>query len=683
MPGSGIVSESSGIVDGWGPAWYALALLMAVLTLPNSGPALSIRAKALVFEDPRSRALLEQIERVAVSDATVLITGETGTGKEIVARHLHALSQRRDRTFVPVNCGAIAEQLVESELFGHEKGAFTGAASSRVGWFESAHTGSLFLDEVGDLSLPLQVKLLRVLQESEVVRLGSRTAIPIDVRLIAATNVDLEEAMAAGHFREDLFYRLNVTQLMLLPLRERPGDILPLAQHFLGVYCRKLKLGEVELSEPAAQRLLEHAWPGNIRELENVVHHALLVARGQRINADDLRISYGKSRASRSPAGAGPAPSEDGFSLLETALARIFETPTPRLFEQIEATVLRSAYAHTQKNQLATARLLDISRNVVRARLLQYGNLGGGPGARPAPSEPPPPRSSRQTRVRLGYHKFGVLTVVKALGSFESLLAAKGIQVEWCEFAAGPEVATAIQAGDVALGVVGDCPSVFAQANGASFVYVAAEAPAPEAEAIVVHDDSDIRSVADLRGRSIALKQGSNVHYLLIRALEEAGLSLDDVRLSFAVPEKAKAAFESRHVDAWVIWDPLLSSIQDTARARVLRDGRGLTLNTAYYLANRAFADEHAQLVDELLIHAVKAVDWAKNHTALVSELVSAQLNISSRAIASWLKRHPATGPLTPQHLTSQQQIADALHRLQLLPSPVEVAQIEWRRLAS
>ena len=648
---------------------------MPVLTLPNSGPALSVRAKALVFEDPRSRALLEQIERVAPSDAAVLITGETGTGKEIVARHLHALSQRRDRTFVPVNCGAIAEQLVESELFGHEKGAFTGAATSRTGWFESAHGGSLFLDEIGDLSLPLQVKLLRVLQESEVVRLGSRTAIPIDVRLIAATNVDLEDAMAAGHFREDLFYRLNVTQLALLPLRERPGDILPLARYFLGVYCRKLKLADVELSEPAAQRLMEHAWPGNIRELENVVHHALLVARGHQINPEDLRISTGKVRARTS------APTDDGFGLLETALARIFETPAPRLFEHIEATIVRCAYAHTQKNQLATARLLDISRNVVRARLLQYGNLGSTAAARPSASEAP--RSARQTRVRLGYHKFGVLTVVKALGSFESLLAAKGIQVEWCEFPAGPEVATAIQAGDIALGVVGDCPSVFTQAHAASFVYVAAEAPAPEAEAIIVHEDSDIRSVSDLRGRSIALKRGSNVHYLLIRALEEAGLGLDDVRLSFAVPEKAKAAFESRHVDAWVIWDPLLSSIQDTARARVLRDGQGLTLNSAYYLANRDFADQQPQLVDELLLHAVKAVEWAKSNTALVSELVSAQLNISSRAIASWLKRHPSTGPLTPELVASQQQIADTLYRLQLLPQPLEVAQVEWRRLAS
>jgi sulfonate transport system substrate-binding protein len=273
--------------------------------------------------------------------------------------------------------------------------------------------------------------------------------------------------------------------------------------------------------------------------------------------------------------------------------------------------------------------------------------------------------------------------VVKALGTFEALLAAKGIQVEWCEFPAGPEVAQALQSGEVALGVVGDCPSVLAQADDAPVVYVAAEAPAPEAEAIIVHEDSDIRCVADLRGRRVALKRGSNVHYLLIRALEEADVDYQDVRLSFAVPERAKAAFESRHVDAWVIWDPLLSSIQHTCRARVLRDGRGLTLNSAYYLANRQFAEAYPELVDELLLHATRAVEWARSNTELVAELVSAQLNISSRAIADWLRRHPATGALTAEQMASQQRIADTLYRLQLLPRPVQVAGSEWRRLAS
>src|SRR4051812_31770352 len=201
---------------------------MSVLTLPSSAISPPWRAKAMVFEDPRSAALRARIERLAPSEATVLVIGETGTGKEIVARHIHALSRRADRPFLAVNCGAFAESLIESELFGHERGAFTGAVADKRGWFEAAHGGTLFLDEVGDLSPGAQAKLLRVLQEREVVRLGSHRTIPVDVRLVAATNVELAGAVAAGRFRLDLLYRLAVAQLTIAPLRERPLDILPL-----------------------------------------------------------------------------------------------------------------------------------------------------------------------------------------------------------------------------------------------------------------------------------------------------------------------------------------------------------------------------------------------------------------------------------------------------------------------
>ncbi len=199
---------------------------MSVITHPHARELTkSVRATVLVFNDPRSRELLERIERLAPSEANALVIGETGTGKELVARHIHALSGRSGGPFVAVNCGAFAESLVESELFGHEKGAFTGALQSKAGWFEAANGGTLFLDEIGDLPPSIQVKLLRVLQEREVVRLGSRRPIPIDVRLVAATNVDLADAVVAGHFREDLFYRLHVATIQLPPLRERRGDI--------------------------------------------------------------------------------------------------------------------------------------------------------------------------------------------------------------------------------------------------------------------------------------------------------------------------------------------------------------------------------------------------------------------------------------------------------------------------
>ncbi len=196
----------------------------------------TIRATAMVFEDPASLAIRNELDRLAPSDASVVIIGETGTGKELAARYLHDHSRRRGGPFVAVNCGALVDNLVEAELFGYERGAFTGALKTQVGWFEAANGGTLLLDEIGDLPPPLQVKLLRVLQEREVVRLGARSPIAVDVRVVAATNVDLEAAVAAGQFRQDLFFRLNVATVTLPPLRHRPGDIPFLADHFLELY---------------------------------------------------------------------------------------------------------------------------------------------------------------------------------------------------------------------------------------------------------------------------------------------------------------------------------------------------------------------------------------------------------------------------------------------------------------
>src|SRR5690606_33978095 len=192
---------------------------------------------------------------IGPSEAPVLVNGETGTGKELVARHLHLLSGRKG-PFVAINCGAINDHLSESELFGHEAGSFTGASGRREGWFEAADGGTLFLDEIGDLPRNLQVKLLRVTQEREVVRVGSRTPIPVNVRLVAGTNVDLDHAVQSGRFRRDLLYRLNIAQVLLPPLRERPGDILPLVRHFLGVYSKRMKLEKQPSLTPAAERLL-------------------------------------------------------------------------------------------------------------------------------------------------------------------------------------------------------------------------------------------------------------------------------------------------------------------------------------------------------------------------------------------------------------------------------------------
>ena len=346
---------------------------MQLLTLPPS-PALatSIRATAQVFEDPTSQALLKHVQQVAPSDASVLIIGETGTGKELVARHIHNLSARRKRPFVAVNCGAFSESLVEAELFGHEKGAFTGALNAKAGWFEEADGGTLFLDEIGDLPMSIQVKLLRVLQEREVVRLGSRKSIPIDVRVLAATNVQLEKAINAGHFREDLYYRLDVVSLALSPLRERRGDILPLARYFIETYSRRLGYSLVTISREAEHKLRSYSWPGNIRELENVIHHTLLTCRNGVIERDDLRLSNLRiERQDDSRHGLD----NSAEALLTRAFQKLFEEQAGALHEKVEDALLRAAYRFSHCNQVHTANLLGLSRNVTRTRLIKIGEL--------------------------------------------------------------------------------------------------------------------------------------------------------------------------------------------------------------------------------------------------------------------------------------------------------------------
>ena len=368
-----------------------------LLTLPNLvPPPPPWRAKASVFEDPRSRELLERIRQLAPTNVTVLVVGETGTGKEIVARHIHDLSQRARSPFVAVNCGAFSASLIESELFGHEKGAFTGAVADKAGWFEAANGGTLFLDEIGDLPLLLQVKLLRVLQEREVVRLGAKRSIPVDFRLVAATNVRLEEAVAAGTFRADLFYRIAVAKMTIAPLRERPGDILPLAHHFLDVYAggRLTGTGQPPVLTPlAARALLAHPWPGNIRELENAIHYAVLICRDGHITPNDLSLAHLSVPETPAPTtvpasvNVTKAPAASGARLaLRAALDALFVEAPERLWGMLEETIVRGAYEHARNNQLATARLLGLSRSVVRARLLEYGVLSRSERDEPGPS---------------------------------------------------------------------------------------------------------------------------------------------------------------------------------------------------------------------------------------------------------------------------------------------------------
>ena len=298
---------------------------------------------------------------------------EHSTTYELDATNISDEHSGRRGPFVAVNCGAFSEQLVEAELFGHEAGAFTGALQARAGWFETAHGGTLFLDEIGDMPLYLQVKLLRVLQERQVVRIGSRKPVAVDVRVIAATNMELEPAVEARLFRRDLYYRLNVASVRLPPLRQRPQDILPLAHDFIERYRRRLGLEHLALSAAAEQALLAHSWPGNIRELENVVHCGLIMCRDGTLGLEDLRLPTGTGH--RTPGVTSASPASDALEALSQALRRLLQSDLAAVYETVERLLLTTAYEHCDRTQVRTAQRLGVSRNMVRAQLKRAGLL--------------------------------------------------------------------------------------------------------------------------------------------------------------------------------------------------------------------------------------------------------------------------------------------------------------------
>jgi two-component system response regulator AtoC len=298
--------------------------------------------------------VLELIERAAEFKTTVLLTGESGTGKEVLARAIHAQSGRRDDAFVAVNCGAIPENLLESELFGHAKGAFTGASRARRGLFLEADTGTLFLDEIGELPPSLQVKLLRALQEEEVLPVGESKPRRIDVRVLAATARDLEADVATGRFREDLFYRLNVVRVEVPPLRERSQDIPLLVDHFLARFREALGRPVRSIDDDALEKLVAYAWPGNVRELENVIERAVILAEGERITARELPANVVDARDGCAPPGPGDLSLKRGR-------------------RAVEADLIRRALSATDGNRTKAARLLEISHRALLYKLKDYG----------------------------------------------------------------------------------------------------------------------------------------------------------------------------------------------------------------------------------------------------------------------------------------------------------------------
>ncbi|MFM8679136.1 MAG: sigma-54 interaction domain-containing protein [Alphaproteobacteria bacterium] len=360
-------------------------------------------APELIARSPELKRVVAVVDRVAHSDAPVLVIGETGTGKEVIARHVHRASRRASGPFVSINCAAIPEQLLESELFGHEKGAFTGALARRLGKFEEAAGGTLLLDEIGEMDLKLQAKLLRAIQERQIDRVGGRGPVSVDLRIVATTNRDLMAEVEARRFREDLYYRLNVINVELPPLRERPLDIAPLAEHFVQKHCARNTLPPKAISPGAMARLEAFDWPGNVRELENTMYRAVLIANSASIEAEDIIFTrhQGAALASRSsservaqvapppPAPRdipveAPAPPSQPAAAEVAAPAAAASPPDEarpggigafvgRSIAEIEEQLIKATLEHCYGNRTRAATILGISIQTLRNKLERYG----------------------------------------------------------------------------------------------------------------------------------------------------------------------------------------------------------------------------------------------------------------------------------------------------------------------
>jgi len=325
--------------------------------------------RPMIARDPAMKQVIELADRIAASDASVLITGESGSGKEVMARYVHSRSKRASKPFVSVNCAAIPENLLESELFGHEKGAFTGAVARRVGKFEEADGGTLLLDEISEMDARLQAKLLRALQEREIDRVGGSQPVKVNIRVLATSNRDLNKAVADGIFREDLLFRLNVVNLALPPLRERPADILAMAEHFAKKYATANGIGDRPISDAARGALTARPWPGNVRELENTMHRAVLLASGTEIGPEAIRMPDG-SLFSGGPAAGSVA------NRAAQAADEAQRTMVGRTVADVEQDLILETLDHCLGNRTHAANILGISIRTLRNKLKLYTEQG-------------------------------------------------------------------------------------------------------------------------------------------------------------------------------------------------------------------------------------------------------------------------------------------------------------------
>jgi len=334
--------------------------------------------RPMVTRDPAMELAMKLAEQVAPSEASILITGESGVGKEVMARFLHKKSRRAERPFISVNCAAIPDNLLESELFGHEKGAFTGALARRIGKFEEANGGTLLLDEISEMDARLQAKLLRAIQEREIDRVGGSKPVKVDIRILATSNRDLAQAVRQGTFREDLLYRLNVVNIHIPALRERPGDILALAEHFAKKYAAANGVPERPISAEARRRLAGHRWPGNVRELENAMHRAVLLSVGPEIDDQSIRLPDGQ------PLTAAPAPDAAASAAARAAQAAgtanygeaNLAAFVGQTVAEVEQKLILDTLTHCLGNRTHAANILGISIRTLRNKLKEYSEAG-------------------------------------------------------------------------------------------------------------------------------------------------------------------------------------------------------------------------------------------------------------------------------------------------------------------
>ncbi|MCZ4273620.1 sigma-54 dependent transcriptional regulator [Maritalea porphyrae] len=331
--------------------------------------AVARESSDFLYRDPSMAKLVKLADQIAPSEASILITGESGSGKEVIAKYVHARSKRASKPFISINCAAIPENLLESELFGHEKGAFTGAVARRIGKFEEANGGTLLLDEISEMDIRLQAKLLRAIQERIIDRVGGTKPVPVDIRILATSNRDLDESVKEGHFREDLLFRLNVVNLKIPALRERPGDIIALAEHFIKKYAVANGVPERPLAEDARQQLVKAQWPGNVRELENTLHRAVLLATGDEIDADAISLPDGSGLSANAQDNSVAAQAANAAETISRAMVG-------RTVAEVEKELILDTLDHCLGNRTHASNILGISIRTLRNKLNQYADNG-------------------------------------------------------------------------------------------------------------------------------------------------------------------------------------------------------------------------------------------------------------------------------------------------------------------